>query len=348
MVKRSRAESASPSPEADAQPTDSAPSQPATPAEDAVPHVVKYVHVDAAGADAPKPVVMKCQLPPHGPLQFTSYDDYDVHYQEDHVNRCSECGKNFPTDQFLNLHLAEIHDPINDIRKARGEKIYACFADDKCAKKCSEPSKRRMHMVEKHHFPKNYDFAIIKDGIDGRTSMLRDSRHDMYTQHPKKGKPAKNAEKKAAKSPNLKEEGTTAMQQAPSDLSATMDITTPVKNEPPTPSSTQDVDMETGDGHQPNNLSVSKHATDKPRSAIAAAKQQKKKDEKGEQGEAAARSTGNGTVSSSKSVDDDTSNDPMERLTTSLSALNFVPPSIRFGRGGGRGRGRGRGGFARS
>lgn len=30
-----------------------------------------------------------------------------------------------------------------------------------------------MHCVDKHQFPKNYDFFIINDGIDRRNSMLR-------------------------------------------------------------------------------------------------------------------------------------------------------------------------------
>lgn len=104
MVKRSRAES--PPPESE------------TPAAS-----VKYVHVDAADNPTPPPAVMKCNLPPHRPLEFASYEEYDVHYQKAHVNRCSECNKNLPSEQILNLHLAEIHDPINDARKARGEKI---------------------------------------------------------------------------------------------------------------------------------------------------------------------------------------------------------------------------------
>lgn len=36
--------------------------------------------------------------------------------------------------------------------------------------------------------------------------------------------------------------------------------------------------------------------------------------------------------------------DPMEGLSGAMSALTFVPPSVRFGRG----RGRGRGGFSRT
>lgn len=121
MVKRSRAGSTSPEPEPepDVPRADSAASEPAAP------HVVKYVHVDSADASVSVSAVMKCQLPGHRPLEFATYEEYDVHYHKTHVNRCSECKKNFPSELILDLHFAEIHDPINDARKARGEKIVS-------------------------------------------------------------------------------------------------------------------------------------------------------------------------------------------------------------------------------
>lgn len=66
---------------------------------------------------------MRCSLPPHKEtLSFSSYDEYEVHYVQAHVNRCSECGKNFPTELFLNLHIEENHDPLIAARRERGEK----------------------------------------------------------------------------------------------------------------------------------------------------------------------------------------------------------------------------------
>ncbi|EAU30528.1 conserved hypothetical protein [Aspergillus terreus NIH2624] len=117
--------------------------------------------------------VMRCSLPPHREtLSFTSYDDYEVHYLQTHVNRCSQCGKNFPTDRFLNLHIEENHDSLVAARRERGEKTYGCFIED-CERKCSTPQKRRMHLIDKHMFPKTYNFYIVNDGIDKQTSMLR-------------------------------------------------------------------------------------------------------------------------------------------------------------------------------
>lgn len=34
-----------------------------------------------------------------------------------------------------------------------------------------------MHLIDKHMFPKDYDFYVINDGIDRRSSMLRSGRH---------------------------------------------------------------------------------------------------------------------------------------------------------------------------
>ncbi|KAI9829631.1 MAG: hypothetical protein M1826_005521 [Phylliscum demangeonii] len=141
---------------------------------------------------------MICSLPPHRQaLPFSSYEAYDVHYAKVHVNRCSACGRNFPTGHFLGLHIAEHHDPLNEARRARGERTYGCFVED-CARKCSTPQKRRRHMIDKHMFPKaslpplhlaapmgseadsaaqDYDIGIVNEGIDKRSSMLRGQGH---------------------------------------------------------------------------------------------------------------------------------------------------------------------------
>lgn len=49
---------------------------------------------------------------------------------------------------------------------------YACFVED-CDKLCSTPQKRRLHLLDKHHFPKFYDFYIVNDGLGRRNTMLR-------------------------------------------------------------------------------------------------------------------------------------------------------------------------------
>lgn len=74
--------------------------------------------------------MIKCHLPPHArPYSFSTYDELDVHYSKVHVNRCSECHKNFPTEHYLNLHIAETHDALTEARKARGDRtVQAIFS----------------------------------------------------------------------------------------------------------------------------------------------------------------------------------------------------------------------------
>lgn len=81
-----------------------------------------HLHLDTESAVSDQPAVMKCSLPPHGPLAFASFEAYDVHYQQTHMNRCSDCQRNFPDAHFLGLHIAENHDPISAARRDRGEK----------------------------------------------------------------------------------------------------------------------------------------------------------------------------------------------------------------------------------
>lgn len=166
----------------------------------------KITHLDLPSGQAGPATQMYCSLPPHREtLSFTSYEEYEVHYNQAHVNRCLECRKNFPTGHFLNLHIEENHDALVSVRKERGEKTvsvpyiwlvdgsepcltklqYSCFVED-CDRKCSTPQKRRMHLIDKHLFPKEYDFYVINDGIDHRCSLLRSGRQQRRsstTQH---------------------------------------------------------------------------------------------------------------------------------------------------------------------
>ncbi|KIV99732.1 hypothetical protein, variant [Verruconis gallopava] len=96
---------------------------------------------------------IRCSLPPHDEMEFDSYEAYETHFEQQHRYRCSECCRNFPSDHYLQLHIAENHDPITAVKRERGEKTFACFVED-CERKCSTAQKRRMHMIDKHGFPK--------------------------------------------------------------------------------------------------------------------------------------------------------------------------------------------------
>ena len=163
MVKRMREESTSSQPDDEDVSEESC----STSGESEV-HTPKYLSVEPTETVT----TMRCSLPPHKPLSFSTYSEYESHYQQAHTNRCLECRKNFPTSHFLALHIAENHDPIAATKREAGEKTYACFVED-CEKVCIDWKKRRSHLVDKHGYPKNYDFLVVDHGIDGRRSMLR-------------------------------------------------------------------------------------------------------------------------------------------------------------------------------
>lgn len=67
---------------------------------------------------------LQCSLPGHLPgLSFATYHEYESHYNNAHTNRCLECGKNFPSSHYLDLHIAECHDVLVEIRKDKGEAV---------------------------------------------------------------------------------------------------------------------------------------------------------------------------------------------------------------------------------
>ena len=165
MVKRSRESSILSSDGEEGSPTTAGSDSPR-------PAKLAPVMIDAPKTDA----VMQCSLPPHrGTLDFASIEDFEIHYAKDHSNRCASCNRNFPTAHFLALHLDENHNPLREALQAKGEKTYDCFVED-CERKCSTPQKRRLHLIDKHLFPKIYDFRIVDTGIDKSTTMLRENR----------------------------------------------------------------------------------------------------------------------------------------------------------------------------
>lgn len=134
-------------------------------------HTPKYVELEEAALTRTESV-FRCLLPPHKAMSFPTYSDYESHYNASHTNRCKQCRRNFPTSHFLQLHLSEKHDPIIAVKRERGDKTFACFLED-CDKVCIDWKKRRSHLVDKHHYPKNYDFLVVNNGIDGKWTMLR-------------------------------------------------------------------------------------------------------------------------------------------------------------------------------
>ncbi|KAI9700341.1 MAG: hypothetical protein M1836_002356 [Candelina mexicana] len=297
MVKRSRDDSSS-STSGSASPNlrPGLCTEPTAATEDTVRHSAKYTQLDKEVDQASTPTVMRCSLPPHSQgMTFSSYEEYDVHYAQTHVNRCSDCRKNFPTEHYLGLHIEENHDPLNEARRARGEKTFGCFVES-CDRKCSSPQKRRMHLVDKHMFPRNYDFFVINDGIDKRSSLLR-SRPGHRRRSSAATKAAQIDQRSRRRSSNAATmDGVAVASAAASTHGCTFDARDEVD-----PDFTDSDTGSTG----PKQVSLSHNRAPNTRDSHKAT--------------------------------DGAPDELMADLSTSLSTLKFIPPSVRFGRGRGGG-----------
>jgi hypothetical protein len=128
-----------------------------------------------------------------------------------------------------------------------------------------------MHLIDKHMFPKTYDFFIVNSGIDKRSSMLR-------PRHRKLSSAASRAFARDQKPTSSSKTSGGVQVDSASSL-------------PDTPM----ISIDTAQGLSPDESA--KHSVGPPKSADAA----------------------------------------IEDLTSTMSELRFVPPSVRFGRGGRRG-----------
>lgn len=130
MPKRSREDSPTPPPSTAEPLSESYPSSPASTdtyaqssraSTEPPAHSNKYIQTSEELRRAR--ATMKCSLPPHHEtLAFPTFEEFEIHYAKVHANRCSECRKNFPTEHFLGLHISENHDPLEEARRAKGEK----------------------------------------------------------------------------------------------------------------------------------------------------------------------------------------------------------------------------------
>ncbi|KAF6832061.1 zinc finger protein [Colletotrichum musicola] len=229
-------------------------------------------------------VAMKCFLPPHREaLTFKSYDEYEAHYIKAHTNRCIECGRNLPSEHLLNVHHEECHDSIAAVRRERGEHTvrhpllasydihqhraqYSCFVEG-CERKCMTPQKRRMHLIDKHMYPKNFFFAVTREGIDGRRSLLVEGGHH----------------RRKSSSVNVKDSKRKSSLQDPS--------------------SSKGQSQQSVKGHKKDGASAQKQ---------------------------------DASTQPAQHAPTERPDTEMEDLAGAMSALQFVPNSVRFGRGGGR------------
>lgn len=86
------------------------------------PPAAKIAELDPAESPSQAGMQMKCSLPPHKDiLVFSTYSEYESHYNSTHTNRCLECRKNFPSAYLLGLHIEENHDSFMSVKRDRGE-----------------------------------------------------------------------------------------------------------------------------------------------------------------------------------------------------------------------------------
>ncbi|KAF8462068.1 hypothetical protein BDZ91DRAFT_699232 [Kalaharituber pfeilii] len=135
----------------------------------------KYNRLDPKQLPRTPPVITCNFLPTCNHTPFSSYAEFESHYSQQHTNRCVECNRNFPSERYLSIHIAENHDVFVELKKEAGEKTYACFVDG-CDRLCSTPQKRRLHVIDKHGFPKDFYFRVVDYGIDNCNSLLRTPR----------------------------------------------------------------------------------------------------------------------------------------------------------------------------
>ncbi|KAK9239961.1 hypothetical protein V1525DRAFT_396454 [Lipomyces kononenkoae] len=137
----------------------------------------------ARPSPAPQQHIIQCTLPPHcirSPQSFASYPAFERHYATAHALVCVSCARSFPSQHYLDLHFDEFHDPFVAARRDRHEKVYRCFVED-CDKVCADTRKRRLHLIDKHGFPKEFMFAVVAHGLSpDQTSLLYPQKKSRY------------------------------------------------------------------------------------------------------------------------------------------------------------------------
>ena len=82
-----------------------------------------------ASPGPPRPSI-SCSLPPTcsiHPQSFPTHAALSAHYNSHHAHVCQvpSCGKIFPDNHFLDLHLREFHDPLVAVQRENGKKTVS-------------------------------------------------------------------------------------------------------------------------------------------------------------------------------------------------------------------------------
>ncbi|KAK6534797.1 hypothetical protein TWF281_006097 [Arthrobotrys megalospora] len=260
---------------------------------------------------APSTNTITCTLPTCPQRTHPTTESFELHYSKYHTNRCHDCLKNFPTGRILECHIRENHDMFAVLKREKGEKIYACFVED-CDKICISPGKRRAHLIDKHYYHKNFNFSIVNTGIDRATSLLT-------TSPPRKSRTRVRRVSEASNTPsNTTNERTEKNGKAGGGSSGE--------------ENGMDIDSEINVRGKPKGSQAKEHTRSVSEPSTAVVKEAKIDEEVNVNEKSVAKGNGVATPAGGK-VDEDTD---MMDLTSKMSAIRFVPPSVvRFGRRGG-------------
>ncbi|KAH7437396.1 hypothetical protein KP509_05G069200 [Ceratopteris richardii] len=89
--------------------------------------------------------------------KLNGLQELETHFFTRHTAVCSVCSRVFPTTRLLDLHICESHDSFFQAKVARGHPMFKCLVDG-CEAKFLNDASRHQHLVDKHKFPRSYEF----------------------------------------------------------------------------------------------------------------------------------------------------------------------------------------------
>ncbi|KAH9824172.1 hypothetical protein DFH28DRAFT_1117961 [Melampsora americana] len=108
-----------------------------------------------------------CHQPPKHPHQyFSTSAQLEAHHRTHHTHICAhhEPQLIFPDERFLDLHFRECHDPLLRLAREQGQRTFACF-EYSCNRLFHTPRTRRLHLIDTHHYPPTFNFALPNHGL---------------------------------------------------------------------------------------------------------------------------------------------------------------------------------------
>jgi hypothetical protein len=99
-------------------------------------------------------------LYPNCSASFFDIISFENHYSAVHRHVCGVCNQVFPTARFLELHILEQHDSFFKLLSLH-QKMYECLVEG-CGRKFAGNFQRRLHLIDYHKYPKDFDMPYRK------------------------------------------------------------------------------------------------------------------------------------------------------------------------------------------